>query len=237
MDRLYAELYNRIEQYKKTHNRAGAISLHVPMVGRRYNDQPVRMMWIGRAVNGWKPELFDQPPDVYLDSISQLRQHDDRFSRFINQQDFNFRRSPFWRNCKLLHQQLHHLSLPAADWYEDVAWANLYWAAPADGGNPCTSLCAAQQDVCHQLLTAQIALLNPTHIVFITDWDWFRDSCPVSAPSDCAFADVQRVSTDDGVVVAAGTIGTSKAIVTRRPEFRISDKDFTAAVLNAFNTL
>lgn len=237
MENLYRGLHTTIVQYMKQHPHADKISLHIPMVGGRYSHQPVRIMWVGRAVNGWESELFSMPLDMYLDSISLLSQRRDRFSWLHDKSVYNYRRSPFWRNCQLLHQQLHNLPIPAEDWHEDIVWTNLYWAAPAGSGNPCASLCAAQRDLCHQLLAKQITLLNPTHVVFVTGWDWFSDSCPVNALSDCAFTDVRRISTGDGVVVAAGTIGTSKVIVTNRPEFRISDKDFTAAVLNAFNTL
>ena len=92
------------------------------------------------------------------------------------------------------------------DWYEDIVWANLYTVAPAGGGNPNGSLCAAQRVICGKLLKKQIEILNPTHIVFVTDWNWFTKFNQPTKYSTPLFPDIEQEK-DNPIIVGRGHIG------------------------------
>jgi len=206
------------------------------MKGTRYNaQQRVRLMWIGRAINGWDDSsFFNLPIDDYLTKVKCLEESRTRF-QWLKQ--YNYRHSPFWRACKLLHQKLTLVEAPVEDWFEDIVWTNLYNVAPADGGNPSGRLCKAQQVINGQLLRKQIEAYSPTHIVFVTDSDWFFDFNRPEPAGTCLFPGVSAIPNTEDAVVASGTIGNGKVVVTKRPEYRFSDEVFTSSIIAAFQNI
>lgn len=235
VEQLYHELYVQMNAYMEKHPRykEHGLSLHVPMKGSRYDAlQPVRLMWIGRAINGWDDAaFFTLPIDDFSEKVKCLEQCHTRFDWL---KSYNYRHSPFWRTCKLLHQKLYRAENAVEDWYEDIIWTNLYNVAPANGGNPSGALCKAQQAINVQLLQQQITTFAPTHIVFVTDTDWFFD---FAAAGTHLFPDVVAIPDAVGAVVAAGTIDNSKVVVTKRPEYRFSDEAFTSSIIEAFQKI
>lgn len=238
MEHLYCELYNQMNAFIDRHTqiKSRGLSLHIPMVGNRYADQQkVRLMWIGRAINGWDDsDFFTLPLNDYLSKVKALENDRTRFA-WLN--GYNYRRSQFWRTCQLLHQKLAAPVWDADDWFEEIVWTNLYNVAPSKGGNPSGRLCKAQQQICGQLLQKQIALFKPTHIVFVTDGDWFFDFDQPKTVNMRLFPEISATPTCDGVVVATGVIGKSKVVVTKRPEYRFTDDEFTDAIFETFSKL
>lgn len=234
MEQAYKELYIKMnhylsEQNSQVHNR---LSLHVPMVGNRYySHQNVRLLWVGRAINGWDDTLyFDLPINEYIKKINSLFHDNSRFEWLNN---YNHKKSAFWRTSKLVCEKLHGTNL-TPDWYNDIAWTNLYSVAPADGGNPNASLCKAQQSICGQLLKAQIKLLQPTHIVFVTDWNWFSEINQILPSNEQIFPDIKPVISKNNPIAGQGTINESRVVIAKRPEFRFSDPAFADAIIQAF---
>ena len=236
MEQLYRELFERIQAYMAKYplRKEQGLALHVPMIGSRYSpQQPIRLMWIGRAINGWDDlDFFDLPIDEYLEKIKAL---ENCRSRFVWIKSYkNFRHSAFWRTCSLVHQRLYATRFSVEDWYEDIIWTNLYNVAPAIGGNPSIKLCKAQKTISAQLLQQQIRKYAPTHIVFVTDADWFSDVFPPDLlPEVVAIPNAKETD----AVVAIGRIGNSKVVVTRRPEFRFSDEVFATSIIEAFHSI
>ena len=232
MRELYCELYTRMNDYISLHPeiQKQGLSLHIPMIGKCYTEQnEIRLMWIGRAINGWDDsDFFNLPLNDYLSKVEELK---DDLTRFSWMKGYKFiRRSQFWRTCRLLHQKLNASATPADDWFEEIIWTNLYNVAPHNGGNPSKKLCEAQKQINGELLKKQIALFNPTHIVFVTDDDWFIDFAHL-------FPQMVSGSSVNGAIVRTGFIGKSKALVTKRPEYRFTDQKFTDAILAAFSNL
>ena len=235
MRELYGALYDAITMPGHCWMRPGAkpLAFQTPMVGNRYDGQRgCRLMWIGRALNGWKAYDFGVGREIFVDcAIRQMRERD-RFAWLSDQSNdlyYNYRQSAFWRTCKLVHDMI----LPEDErWFEDIIWANLYPVAPSGKGNPSGKLCDAQRAASGELLKRQIEAFGPTHIVFVTDWDWFADFN--SAGTEPLFPAVQPVATPGGPVVGSGRIGEGVAIVTRRPEYR-PERPFAQAVYEAFS--
>lgn len=238
MEQLYRELYAQMNLFiaNDPRMRQRGLSLHVPMKGKRYDaQQKVRLMWIGRAINGWPDaSFFNLQIDEYSEKVKHLEACCTRFGWL---KEYNYRHSQFWRTCKLLHQKLTSAESPVEDWFEDIVWTNLYNVSPADKGNPSGRLRKVQQDISRQLLKAQIAAFSPTHIVFVTDNDWFFDFNKPKLSDSCLFPNISQIEKPEDAVVASGMIDNSKIVVTKRPEYRYSDVDFTDAIIRAFAVL
>ncbi|MBE5799735.1 MAG: hypothetical protein E7321_07270 [Clostridiales bacterium] len=234
MHNLYQELHREIKKYQSNpkHKWKREMAVHVPMIGTRYNSHSnMRIMWIGRALNGEESEpAFNQNAQDFSDKmISKFTDH----SRFDWLRNYNYRRSAFWRTSKLVAEALLSASSSVDDWYEDLVWANLYTVAPSKGGNPCSSLCTAQRMTCGKLLKKQIELLKPSHIVFVTDWNWFCEFNQPATDSMPLFCDIRFNNNENSVIVGRGNIGHATVVVTRRPERHFTDKFFAECVIKA----
>jgi hypothetical protein len=151
------------------------------MVGREYNHE---LMVVGRAVNGWKAscypseltvaektewfvtEMFksggdaeDTPETCALDWVNV---------HWGKVDDYNTRRSAFWRSVRRIVVGLGVVHDADRSWPSRIVWSNLYKIAPSKGGNPRESLAAAQSSGCKRLLLREIKTFRPKRIVFAT---------------------------------------------------------------------
>lgn len=205
----------------------------------------VRLMVVGRCVNGWT-DMPDESPeefsiraarDINVRGFHWLRNDGTATDTYIRKYDgkesrYNINRSAFWRSIKNVLNILKPYSTLDERWFEHIVWSNLYPVAPKDEGNADTPLKKHQLIHCRDLLLQQIKLFNPSHILFITDWDgWFDD-----------FADLFDVkrngdsATDN--VVAAGNYKDKRVVVAVRPDRtrpnRPNEKQFADDIVSAF---
>ena len=125
-------------------------------------------------------------------------------------------------------------------WVDYVAWTNLYKIAPLDTGNPTTTMMKKQLTACKNILKAEIELFSPTHILFITGYEWwfenFKDIFDINFGNikkneyrgnnkNLFFAETNAL-TSDGI----------KIVVACRPEFR-DENLYVKDVINSFNCL
>ena len=197
---LYQKLYNKIypipnKQFKETE-----LSNFVAMRGKRYNeklnkDGVVRLMVVGRAVNGWGKAIDTTSADTYAKEATKLFKQEDRFQtewKMKNGEtnpyseyektdennkkiikEYHLSKSPFWSGALQVYQELSKKEPHEhTDWYEDIVWNNIYKVAPAEGGNPSTNLIYAQAPTCVELLKEEIKLLKPTHVLLVIDKSW-----------------------------------------------------------------
>ena len=166
---------------------------------------------------------------------------DDHISTYVEDGEtkkYNINRSAFWRvikgivyktkpwlneykkaNCALTKELIEHLDNIHTRWFENIVWTNMYPISPLRSGNTSEKLKRILKDVCADLLLEQIRFYKPTHIIFITDWDyWFSDFAE-------KFPNVKKISEDkNDDIVCVGEIDEIKTIVTRRPEIRNNEK-------------
>ena len=246
MSRLYGELYDLISEdiqktelskffpikgvnYKKS-------SPKIMIVGRCVNG------W-GGFENGETQEAFvSSAADsiVNIDGFKWINK-DNHISTYIEDDEtkkYDINRSAFWRiakgivykikpwlneyekvGCALTKEQIKRLDDIHSRWFENIVWTNLYPIAPLKSGNTSGKLKRKLKDVCADLLLEQIRFYKPTHIIFITDWDyWFSDFAE-------KFPSVKKISEDKkDDIVGLGEIDGIKTIVTRRPEIRNNEK-------------
>lgn len=237
MESLYRQLYLDLisRKYRKLVNEKDELAIHVPIIGKNYCTRKNRLMWVGRAVNGWYPVDLCCGEQHFIEHVNAQLDSPDRFSFLIRTENNRrlYQYSPFWRTCKLICRSLHLSAFNENDWFESIVWTNLYAATPYIGGNPNHSLRSAQKTTCGKLLKTQIDTYKPTHIVFVTDWDWFADFNSPAKEEAPLFPNIDKINFGNGVVVGCGYIGNIPVFVTRRPEYKFSDKDFVQAVIES----
>lgn len=97
-------------------------------------------------------------------------------------------------------------------WYENIVWSNLFKIAPASGGNPNKSLRKQQLEACKELLKAEINEFNPTHVLFLTNWDGWFDHFNDEYSFD--------YNNKEDYVAGSGKYKNSKMVVAVRPEWK-----------------
>ena len=199
LKKLYAELCENVflkeSKYKETR-----LSSFVAMRGKNYKeDNTVRFMVVGRAVNGWGESMSQESAEEYAEEAVKLFEDPNRFQtewdmRLENDEPYSeytvldddgnpviqngkavkkryyLSKSPFWSTTLGIYKKLS--GSEKSDCYEDIVWNNIYKVAPLKEGNPSTNLIYAQAKTCVKILREEIRLLNPTHILLVIDKSW-----------------------------------------------------------------
>lgn len=178
------ELYSKMIDGLDDEIRKKGLAYFVGMAGKGYGeDLSVRLMLIGRTVNGWSNEILskeEEKPGNTRNTYTGDGNEEFKWVRIDScggltagkNDDYRLSRSPFWRTAKQVLSELSGEELPVK-WVDDIAWSNLYKVAPRDGGNPDNKLCAAQIEMCKDILQEEIRELRPTHIFMPVGWSWF----------------------------------------------------------------
>lgn len=159
LKRLYKELYSKISE----NNHNGIFPFFV-QAGSKYPSSDKRCLFVGKSVNGWitnsrdVEELFDMNND----------------KRIVNRSDqiiwaLNRMNSPFWRVIRGVSREI----IPDDDWYNYIAWSNLYKLSPCEG-NPDGRLQNLQREACIKILNEEIRILKPNCVIFLSSsWERF----------------------------------------------------------------
>lgn len=160
------------------------------MKGTKYDDQKIRLLIVGRAVNGWGSLDISSPDKFAEHACNKIK--NEHFNWIVSENgvlrnDFKSEngyywldKSSFWRVSKKIWETLtDNIDFKNSNddkWTDYIAWTNLYKVAPADMGNPTTAMCRKQLDACKEILRAELEFFKPTHILFVTDYQWwFKD--------------------------------------------------------------
>lgn len=196
----YLEAY--MELYKATNISKGyrlnkqivhfnQLSHFVGMKGKRYDEQEVRLLVVGRAVNGWGQLDSTSAESFSADAMEKVI--NDKFKWIVcdnetlrndckdeNGEYYWLNDSPFWRTSRRIWMNLSgndgFVDKNKDKWVDYIAWTNLYKVAPRDTGNPTTTMSKQQLNACKKILQAEIEKFKPTHILFITGYEWWFES-------------------------------------------------------------
>lgn len=169
------------------------LSHFVSMKGTYYDEQPCRLLLIGRAVNGWGSFSFQNAEGFGICAEQEFRKNgffwvvsDQKGLHNVPDPDFDDKtyylsQSPFWRTSKQIWEQLS--GNQQERWVDYIAWSNIYKIAPPKTGNPTTKMCRTQIEICRELLKKEIMFYRPTHILFVTGWKWWFDDKDVGVSS------------------------------------------------------
>ena len=122
------------------------------------------LLFIGRATNGWGTDSTESV-DVLFDGDDNSRGFADpnQMSWLESHPSYNWQRSAFWRVVSNVSQ-----SYTQGEWFNGIAWTNLYKIAPYDGGNPSNRLCYEQLPICQKILKNEIEILSPKFVILLT---------------------------------------------------------------------
>lgn len=219
-------------------------------VGKKYEQSPVRLMYVGRAVNGWNDDwrtgtteqlveqVFEHTQDmsVIMQGVTEYKSGDKICT-------YNYNRSPFWQLCRELLKQ-HGIE---ENWADYVAWTNLYKVSYSKAGNPDNKLICKTITDCADILFYEIFCERPTHIVFVTDDWWIKPTGKYI--NQTAFIDKLGIDTyeetNSNLVIGSGVVGNEyfnflnsprpKYVITKRPESaKVSRAEHAKAIFDAF---
>lgn len=253
MKELYQRLYSDTNtEYKHCKKCVGLsdLSHFVAMKGRKYDQDHVRLFVIGRAVNGWETlpcesgETFSKAAEQEFNAVgfTWIANNGESFYSLHNipedgEPTYYLSKSPFWRTTEKIWR-----GLSGSDdfrFVDHIAWSNLYKIAPKQTGNPSTTMCKKQFAACRDILDAEIRAYKPTHILFITGYEWWYADpiCDFST----LFENNKRLNSNkpDRTIFVEGTAEYRNnnmiipVVISCRPE-RKDEKAFAAEVLDAF---
>lgn len=127
------------------------------------------ILFVGKAPNGWYP--YDDIEVMFGDSEEAIFNRKDQM-KWVEQNNnpqYNTNKSAFWRVIRKVasvYYPTHELN--------HVAWSDVAKVAP-DGGNPNDTLYYLQLECCQKILAAEINILSPKVVVFLTGEGWARD--------------------------------------------------------------
>ena len=248
MKKYYKMLYEAFEgkTYRWNKKRIDFTQLGYshPFCGEKYYqaDNEFKFMLVGRATNGWNVEV---PLSNAFDFANEMDSRVKRLGfdwicedngKLCNiEKEYYLKRSAFWRTAENVWRGLSRLE--EVRWVESIVWSNLYKVAPAEQGNPTTSMCRVQQKICKNLLQKEIELYKPTHIILVTGLDWVEWCGEDSFIS--IFENSQKTEEKFVVGTAYYNLADDKKIpvvITRRPEF-CQEEMFVKSVLEWFGKL
>lgn len=160
------------------------LTAHYTCVGEDYKRGSNRLMYVGRAVNGWNAELCWAANEKFDVLSAKLKAEE--IIRYWERRNLEWVKTPlpgkkrkresypFWYLAKRIVLALDS-EATNDNWIRKLAWTNLYKISPMTGGNPWDSLCKAQLNYAKKVLDYEIRRFSPTHIIFVTDNGWLAD--------------------------------------------------------------
>ena len=192
--------------------------------GNMYDGKPFRILFVGRAVNGWEiPFDFDTTEElvnqIFDSAIDMKSIGDGKVYAENGDEIYNYNKSPFFQLCHAIISQYGF----GDDWSERMAWTNLYKVAPFRTGNPGNGLIRETLGSCSRILRKEISYLRPTHIVFITDAWWYKPNG--KGLDEMAFVNeigVDLYENTSEIIIGSGISEAfhfcPKMVITKRPE-------------------
>ena len=107
--------------------------------------------------------------DIHIFNLDDQMQWVENCDGIKNEDGYDSGRSQFWRVIKKVSSHYY-----PENWSSYVAWTNVCKVAP-DGDNPSDPLYYAQLESCKKILKAEIEILSPKVVVFLTGEGWSKD--------------------------------------------------------------
>jgi hypothetical protein len=128
------------------------------------------ILFVGKATNGWITNsknielLFGETEKRVFARGDQMKWVGKLEN---NVKGYNTRKSAFWRIIKKVAEHKNGKN----EWFNKIAWSNLYKLS-FEKGNPNEKLKKNQIEICKKILDAEIKILNPKYVIFLTsEWE------------------------------------------------------------------
>ncbi len=198
--------------------------------GDKYNKSKMKLMYVGRALNGWehdfKANSVEELTDLILGQKSSL---DDLINKdgFGNgKRKYRHKNTNYWRLLKFLLDEGGDSN--GTEWYQDaedthwnqkIVWSNLYKIAPYHTGNPSFNMIKPDIETYVEIIKAELDYYNPRCVLFVTNNDFF-----IPWKNKVSFKDIMTekyTPVEDNPYIAGITkYNNTKVIVSKRPDFR-----------------
>ena len=174
-------LYQKL--LEETTCRKKVLCTFFPQAGKNYPQASCRILVVGKAVNGWCKDSTDPHIETLFSPKGIVNRPDEMVWitkpwDSTQSDEYNTRKSAFWRVIKGVSTRV----CQKEDWWNWIAWNNLYKRAPSKGGNPSAKLRKKQLTLCKEILDKEIELLNPAIIIFFTS-GWETPFLPKETPN------------------------------------------------------
>lgn len=209
----FLNLYKNLLDVFDTNER-NSLACTPAVEGEKYSKRSTRFMLIGRSMNGayqhWEDGLTSSE---YAEKA--LEYSFNRRMQFVTEKKckgcYNHMKTSFWQLGKKTLLALDE-SIDEEAWAENIVWSNLYKVAHFKGGNPDSRSKELQLSACIKILEFEIDVFKPTHILFVTNWDWFE-------VYNEGLLKIEKFNSDK--IVAKGVYSkNSKVVVCIRPELK-----------------
>lgn len=245
VEEIYSELLS--EKWKEKvmweSIRDGELTAVPCLVGKRFHSESVKVMVVGRAVNGWEVEFEDcSSLDATVNSVlTQKNCMDDFATDWVldeNGKKYYYAKSPFLR---MMRQLVGAFAGTEEDWQQRLAWSNLFKIAPRHGKNPSWLMIRKNISLYCEIIKEEINQNAPDIVVFVTDMNYF-DPYPNhnTFSSFLSLMDMTNLCNirSEYVCIAGDFIDNrnTKLVACKRPEGRPIDK-MIKDIVNAYNEL
>ncbi|MDR2006423.1 MAG: hypothetical protein LBP78_04185 [Acidaminococcales bacterium] len=165
---LYEELFVDYKNKVPAKLQKAGLSVFFVRAGEKYHAAEPKCLFVGKAVYGWNFSAAKFDRQRFFTGNERIANRE-QMTFLQGEKNKIAARSSFWGViyglCKELYGQQD-------DWYEYVAWSNLYKLSLYDGYNPPKWLQDWQRPVCIKILQEEIKILRPTHVIFFTSgWE------------------------------------------------------------------
>ena len=215
-------------------------------VGSKYKESALRLMVVGRAVNGW--EVNSDSCTSIEGTLNVILQQKDRFEDVVKEEGipyidpqtkenkvYFYKNSRFWR----LIQNVLAEAGEGEDFHQRIVWSNLYKVAPYVTGNPAWRLVKPNMQTYIDCLIEEIRTYKPTHILFITGMDYLNPW--TKEPQFGAQLGVGKINQTHfaGSQYESGVFENARIVVCGRPEGKSYESIRTMAkeILREFSKL
>ena len=218
--------------------RDGELTAAPAFKGRLYEHMPVKIMYVGHAVNGWGE--LDASVCSCVDEVAEMVLSQDgptALDTFVNAEGAPYAKesgktgvyyhieSKFLRLIKQILELQEESDSPTEHdtWYNDTkcwnqkfVWSNLYNIAPKNGGNPEDKFIKKGMFQYTEMIRIQIEAYKPDIVIFCPLKGYF-----VPWKRERSFADIldsYECCNDGSSIIGKGNLGQAKVVVCKRPD-------------------
>lgn len=216
--------------------RDGELTSALAFKGNLYDAMPVKIMYVGHAVNGWGLDAsgcqtMEEVADVVLTQENGL-------SKIVNAEGSHYIKnngklgiyyhikSKFFRLIKQILECQNESDGPtewntwysdSRQWHEKFIWANMYCIAPKKEGNPTAKFVKMGMRQYVEIMRAQIDVYKPDVVILCPLKGYF-----IPWEKEPSFAEIMDSyeECDNGPIIGTGTLERTKIIVCKRPDMR-----------------
>lgn len=222
------------EKFVWEHIRDGELTAAPAFKGDLYDTMPIKIMYVGHAVNGWEIDTSDCM--TLENTVENILKQQGALDTFVNADGYPYIKdngktgiyyhinSNFIRLIKQILEYQKESDSPTTrdtwyndtkEWHRKFIWSNLYNIAPRNGGNPEDKFIKLGMAQYAEMMKIQIETFKPDIVIF----------CPLSGyfvpwkrqPSFDEILDWFETC-DDGPIIGKGQLGQTQIVVCKRPD-------------------